>query len=159
LASHHLGAILEEHSQQHPTDPLVPVQIVPGDERNPVDYVFVSVDPAITEEPRPDLLEKIRALLTSIYGLQADWKVGKGPDRTRRIHFQVDSFAQAEALYTKLSSHLDGRGRSFQRSFFSKARMKSITPAFNSSAYGYCSGLYNLNIRELQTTEIDLRCV
>jgi hypothetical protein len=31
----------------------------PGDERNPVDYVFVSVDPAVTQEPRPDLLDKV----------------------------------------------------------------------------------------------------
>jgi hypothetical protein len=37
------------------------------------------------------------------------------------------------------------------------SRVNSITPAFNNFAYSYCGGLYNLNIRELQTTEIDLR--
>jgi hypothetical protein len=34
----------------------------------------------------------------SVCGLQAEWNVGKGPDR----HFQVDSFAQAEKLQPKL---------------------------------------------------------
>jgi hypothetical protein len=32
-----------EQERQQGTDPSVPVRIVPGDERNPVDYVFVSV--------------------------------------------------------------------------------------------------------------------
>src|SRR5712691_5346454 len=86
-AAHHLQALLGEYNGQHPSDPLVPVRISPGDERNPVDYVFVSVDPGITQDPRPDLLEKVRGALTSVHGLQAEWKVGKGPDRTRRIHF------------------------------------------------------------------------
>ena len=38
----------------------------------------------------------------SVRGLQAEWNVGKRPDRTRRVHFQVDSFAQAEKLQPKL---------------------------------------------------------
>ena len=49
---YHLRAILGEHSLQHPSDPLVPVRIMPGDEHHPADYVIVSVDPAITQEPR-----------------------------------------------------------------------------------------------------------
>lgn len=125
-ATQHLRAILGEYSEQHPSEYLVPVSIVPGDERNPVDYVFVSVDPSVTQEPRPDLLERIRIILTSRYNLLADWKVAKGPDRTRRIHFQVDSFSQAEALLPKLSTHLNGRGCPFQCSFASKA-MNRVT--------------------------------
>ena len=39
------------------------------------------------------------------------------------------------------------------------SRVNSITPALNNSAYSYCGGLYNLNIRGLQTTEIDLGCI
>jgi hypothetical protein len=39
--------------------PLVPVCIVTGDEQNSIDYVFVSVNPAVTQEPWPDLLEKV----------------------------------------------------------------------------------------------------
>ena len=125
-AAHYLQAMLEGHSLQHPSDPLVPVRIVPGDERIPVDYVFVSVDPAITEEPRPDLLAKMRTSLTSLYGLQADWKIGEGPDRTRRVHFQLDLSVQVETLFPKLTSHLNGRGCSFQRSIVSKA-MNRVT--------------------------------
>jgi hypothetical protein len=120
-AANYLRAVLGDHSLQYPSDPLVPVRIVPGDERNSVDYVFVSVDPAVTQEPRPDLLERMRILLTSVHGLRASWR-----DRTRRIHFQVDSFAQAEALHPKLSTHLNGRGCPFQCSFVSKA-MNRIT--------------------------------
>jgi hypothetical protein len=48
----------------------------------------------------------MQTLLTSRYGLQADC--------TRMIHFQVDLFAQAEALHLKLSSHLNARGCPFQ---------------------------------------------
>jgi hypothetical protein len=124
----HVGSFSERgHTAlQHPADPLVPVRIVPGDERNPVDYVFVSVDPATTQDPRPDLLDAIRRILVSNHGLQAEWKVGKGPDRTRRVHFQVDSFAQAEAILPKLSAHLNDKGCPFQCSFISKA-MNRIT--------------------------------
>ena len=114
-----------ELERQQDTEPLVPVRIVPGDERNPVDYVFVSVDPDVTQEPRPDLLDKVRTFLVS-KGLQAEWKVAKGPDRTRRVHFQADSFAQAEALHPKLSTHLNSRGCPFQCSFVSKA-MSRVT--------------------------------
>ena len=120
-AAHHLRAILGEYNLQHPSDPLAPARIVRGDGRNPVDYVFLSVDPGITQEPRPDLLE-----LTTTYDLRAKWKVGKGPDRTRRVHFQVDSFAQAKAFQPKLCDHLNGIGCSYQCSFVSKA-MKRIT--------------------------------
>ncbi|KAF8502706.1 hypothetical protein F5888DRAFT_1113833 [Russula emetica] len=65
-------------------------------------------------------------MFATVYGLQAEWKVGKGPDRTRRIHFQVDFFAQAEALQPKLSNHLTDRGCPYQCSFVSKA-MNRIT--------------------------------
>ena len=71
-ATQHLRAILGEYAEQHPSEYLVSVSIVPGDEQNPVDYVFVSIDPSITQEPRPDLLEKIWIILTSRYNLQAD---------------------------------------------------------------------------------------
>jgi hypothetical protein len=40
------------------------------DERNPVDYVFLSVDPAVTQEPRLDLLEQVRRVLTTAHGLR-----------------------------------------------------------------------------------------
>ena len=125
-AAHHLRAILEEHTLQHPSDPLVPFRIIPGDEFNPVDYVFVSVDPEVAQEPRPDLLEDLRVLLTSFHGLQADWKVRSGPDPTRMIYFDVDSFAEAEALHPKLRTHLNERGCPFQYSFVSNA-MNRIT--------------------------------
>jgi hypothetical protein len=125
-AAHHLQIVLAEHALQHPSDPLVLVCIVSGDERNPVDYVFVSDDPTITQDPRLDLLEKIRCILSSVHSLQAKWKVGQGPDRTRRIHFQVDSFVRIGALQSKLSSYLNDKGCSFQCSFVSKA-MHRIT--------------------------------
>jgi len=120
-ATHHLRALLGEYTLQHPSDQLVPVHIIPGDERDAVDYVFVSVDPVVTQEPRPDLLERVRRVIESVRGLQAEWKVGKGPDRTRRIHFQADSFTQAEALLPKLSNYLNEKGYPFQCSFVSKA--------------------------------------
>jgi hypothetical protein len=125
-AAHHLQALLEEYNGQHPSDPLVPVRISPGDERNPVDYVFVSVDPDITQDPRPDLLEKVRGVLTSVHSLQAEWKVGNGPDRTRRIYIHVDSFALAETLQPNLNDYLNKQGCPFQCSFVSKA-MNCIT--------------------------------
>ena len=46
-------------------------------------YVFLSVDPALTQEPRLDLLDKVLGALRTVPGLQVDWKVGRGPDRTR----------------------------------------------------------------------------
>lgn len=125
-ATAHLRALLGEYNLLHPAEPLVPVRIVAGDERNSVDYVFVSVDPALTQHPRPDLLERVRTVLTSQYGLSAAWKVAKGPDRTRRVHFQVDSFSQAEALLPKLSAYLNDKGCPFQCSFASKA-MNRVT--------------------------------
>lgn len=56
--------------------------------------------------------------------LPTNYKVGKRPDRTRCIHFQIDSFTQAETLHPKLSNFLNvkgSRGYSFQCSFVSKA--------------------------------------
>jgi hypothetical protein len=87
-ATQHLRALLGEYSEQHSSEFLTPVRIVAGDDRNPVDYVFVSVHPSVTQDPRPDLLETIRLVLVSVYGLQAAWKIGRGPDRTRRVHLQ-----------------------------------------------------------------------
>jgi hypothetical protein len=55
----------------------------------------------------------------SVYGLQAAWKIGRGPDRTRRVHFQMDSFSQAESLQPKLN-HLLGESTPYQCSFVSK---------------------------------------
>ncbi|KAI0267230.1 hypothetical protein BGY98DRAFT_938773 [Russula aff. rugulosa BPL654] len=118
-ATQHLRALLGEYSEQHPSEPLTPVRIVAGDDRNPVDYVFVSVHPSVTQDPRPDLLETIRLVLVSVYGLQAAWKIGRGPDRTRRVHFQMDSFSQAESLQPKLN-HLLGESTPYQCSFVSK---------------------------------------
>jgi len=124
-AADHLRALLGEYYRQQPSL-LVPVRIAAGNERNPVDYVFVSVDPDVTQEPRPDLLENVRCMLTSVHSLQAEWRVGNGPDRTRRIHFQVDTFAQAEALQPKLSNHLNEMGCLYQCSFVSKTMNRII---------------------------------
>jgi hypothetical protein len=71
----------------------------------------------VTQDPRPDLLEKIRCTFMSVYGLQAEWKVGKGSDRTRRIHFQIDTFAQAEVLLPKVSGLLNKERCPFRSSF------------------------------------------
>src|SRR6266566_9459845 len=68
-ATHHLRALLGEYNLQHPSDPPVPVRIVAGDERNSVDYVFLSFDPAVTQEPRPDLLEQVRRMILTVRGL------------------------------------------------------------------------------------------
>ena len=79
-AYNHLRAFLGKYTL-HPTNFLVLVHIVAGDEHNPVDYVFVSTDPMVTQEMCPDILEKVWSMLASVPGL---WviQVGKGPDRT-----------------------------------------------------------------------------
>jgi hypothetical protein len=102
LATENFRALLTNYSHQHPSDPLVPVRIVAGDDRDPVDFVFVSVDTEVTHDARPDLLEKLRVVLVSL-GLQAQWKAGRGFDRTRCVHFQTDSFSQAQSLQPKLN--------------------------------------------------------
>ena len=57
-------------------------------------------------------------------------KVGEGPDRTRsRVHFQVDSFSQAEAFCPKLNEYLHEHYCPFQGSFISK-HMHRITYDF-----------------------------
>ena len=94
-----------------------------------MDYVFVSVDPAITHDPWPDLLDELRLTLNTHYNIPTEWKVGKGPDHSRRmprIHFQADSFTQAEALLPKLSTFLNAKRYCFQCSFVSKA-MNRVT--------------------------------
>lgn len=35
-----------------------------------MDYVFLSVDPALTQEPRPDLLDKVLRALRTVPGLR-----------------------------------------------------------------------------------------
>jgi hypothetical protein len=42
-----MQAMLEEYTELHGANALVPIRITPGDERNLVDYVFISVDPHI----------------------------------------------------------------------------------------------------------------
>ena len=118
-ATQHLRALLGEYSEQHSSELLTPVRIVAGDDRNPVDYVFVSVHPSVTQDPRPDLLEAIRLVLVSVYGLQAAWKIGRGPDRTRRVHFPDGLLLPAESLQSKVGPPLR-RVNSYQCSFVSK---------------------------------------
>jgi len=101
-----------------------------------VDYVFVSVDPDITQDPRPDLLEIFCGALSSVHGLQAEWKVGEGPDRTRRVHFQVDSFSQAEAFRPKLNEYLHEHYCPFQGSFISKHMLRITYDFLDRSSAG-----------------------
>ena len=123
-ASRHLRAVIGEYSQQHPSERLPPVRVIDVDDRNVIDYAFVSLDPSITREPRPDLLDNIRRMLVS-QGFHADWKVAKGPDRTRRVHFQMETYSQAEAIQPKLNRVLSGSAP-YQTVFISK-NMNRIT--------------------------------
>ena len=59
-------------------------------------------------------------MLRTVPGLHVDWKVGRGPDHTRRVHFEVETFTDAGTLKPKLNEHLNNRGCPFQCSFVSK---------------------------------------
>jgi hypothetical protein len=72
LACHTWGTL-----QLYPLEPLVPVCIIPGDECNPVDYVFISVDPDITQEPWLDLLEKVLLEVQPLCGATLPDRAGK----------------------------------------------------------------------------------
>ena len=41
-AAHHLRALLGEYNQLHTANPLAPTHVVSGDDRNLVDYAFVT---------------------------------------------------------------------------------------------------------------------
>jgi hypothetical protein len=132
-AGHYLRALLGEYVGLHGLNSLVPVRVVAGDERNAVDHAFVSVDPAVTLDTRPDLLNEVRHVLTSVCNSDTAWRVGREPDRSRRIHFQVDTFAQADALQPKLSNYLDEKGHAFQCSFISRTMNRVTVPMVMSS--------------------------
>ena len=77
------------------------------DSRTPVDYVYLSIDPAASALPRPDWLEDLCRILCEVPGVRARWKISNGPDRARRVFFQADSEAQLESLQQWLSQYLD----------------------------------------------------
>lgn len=102
------------------------------------------------------------------------WLGGVEPDGTRTGHHQFPTDQQG--LFVVLYFGTGSRNSIFYfyvRFLISKSSSplpawvnlsvasltsKFIPPAYN-KAYGYCGGLYNLNARELQTTETDLSCI
>ena len=125
-ATLHLRVLIGEYTKQHPLQPPFSVCITPGDERNLVNYVFLSIDLSVFPKPRPDLLKDLRSIIVSHFHLHAQWKAGKGLDRTRRINFQFNSYAQAEAIQTRLNTSLNDKGCPYQCSFVSRA-MQHVT--------------------------------
>lgn len=117
----HMHRIIEEYNQAHPADRLPPLSVTPLDSRSPVDYVFLSIPPHASNQPRPDWLENIRNILCGIEGIHADWKVNNGPDRTRRIYFHGGDDVDANALKPQLDRYLANHQVATQGAYINRA--------------------------------------
>ncbi|PBK64843.1 hypothetical protein ARMSODRAFT_1053492 [Armillaria solidipes] len=90
------------------------IKVDPGNARQAVDYVFISLSPSLSATPRPDILYGIRRAIIAHGRLKADWKVTNGYDRTRRNFFNMDSVNDTENMKDQLAAALNSRGLLFQ---------------------------------------------
>ncbi|KAI0039606.1 hypothetical protein FA95DRAFT_1503927, partial [Auriscalpium vulgare] len=120
-ASQHAARIVEDFNRAHPAERLPPLRIAPVDNRDRLDYVSISLDPDLSPEPRPDVLEAVRQRLDGLEGLRASWRISPGPDRSRRIWFQADDLTQANILHPRLKTFLEEHNITYQSDFVFKS--------------------------------------
>jgi len=125
-AAAHLHRILNDYREKRSNPSLPAILITPSDSRTPVDYVYLSIDPAASAVPRPDWLEDIRGILSEVPGLRAMWKISNGPDRARRVYFQCDSEARLESLRQRLDQYMDRHSIATQGSFLNKTLKRVV---------------------------------
>lgn len=92
-----------------------------ADSRNPVDHVYVSINPEVCPYPRPDVLDKVMKIINGNSGTAtASWRPCTGPDKTRRLAFPMRDKEHANAMKARLETYFSTHGHPFQRSYVSK---------------------------------------
>ncbi|KAG0694597.1 hypothetical protein DFH29DRAFT_1006185 [Suillus ampliporus] len=113
-AKTHLERLLRQIHQQKAVPDVI---IRKGDVSGNLDYVHVSLHPALSAVPRPDVLQQ---LLTDINDLRqgavhAKWRAGRGADKSRRIIFQVNSEEEMRTVHPLLWEWFWSRNFAFQQ--------------------------------------------
>ncbi|GBE80305.1 hypothetical protein SCP_0300200 [Sparassis crispa] len=123
--------LVSDFNNTNPTQHLPPFQVHPGDPRNSVDYVFISLHPDLTPELRPDILEQVRKVFDGRSGLRAGWRTGSGTDQSRRVMFIMDSEQHARTMQPRLEKWMNDHGMTFQGCFLSKPSAGSFRITFD----------------------------
>lgn len=91
------------------------------DTRNILDYVYLSLTAEKTKGPRPDLLQTLAKHLNKVPGIEANWRVCRGPDKTRRVAFSlVKDKGQAEKLHEHLKAWLQTHAIEHQADYLTR---------------------------------------
>ncbi|KAF8238373.1 hypothetical protein L208DRAFT_281071 [Tricholoma matsutake] len=115
-AAAYLHKIIEELSANG--QPLPPHNIVlpSGSSRDSLDYVNFSLSGNIRESPRPDVLQRIRAIFNNVPGITADWKISNGFDKSHQLSFNAEESPNevVRALKESLNRILQSKGYAVQ---------------------------------------------
>ncbi|GBE82323.1 hypothetical protein SCP_0407070 [Sparassis crispa] len=127
----HFSQLLSDYNLANPTQALPPLQIHPGDPHNAVDYVFIALQPALSSDLRPDILEHVRKILDGRSSLHAAWRTGSGPDRTRRVMFIMNNEQHARGMQPRLEKWLNDCDIAYQTCILSKPSAGSFRITFD----------------------------
>ena len=115
-AADHLNQTIQEFVANG--TPMPDLQVVSPSTRQPLDFVYVSLSGPLKENPRPDILEEVRARLDAVEGLEARWKVSSGrSDKTRQAYFEVDDALNPLHIKPRIDNILRQNHYDYQSSY------------------------------------------
>jgi hypothetical protein len=100
----HLRRILSDHlPAQGIVLPALNVVSPSGSSRDSLDYVNISLLGTLWEDLHPDVLQRIRSTINeNVPGVEANWKIGSGFDKSQQITFHVEDSSHLAPLKEKL---------------------------------------------------------
>ncbi|KAG0692479.1 hypothetical protein DFH29DRAFT_882425 [Suillus ampliporus] len=113
-AKTHLERLLRQIQQQKAVPDVI---IHKGDVSGNLDYVHVSLHPALSAVPRPDVLQQLLTDINDLHqgAVHAKWHAGRGADKSRRIIFQVNSEEEMRTVHPLLREWFRSHNFAFQQ--------------------------------------------
>ncbi|GJE99978.1 hypothetical protein PsYK624_162550 [Phanerochaete sordida] len=119
-AANHLRGILQNLRKAHPEKSayITSVIVTQADTTRPINYAFISVNPALAAEPRPDILAELLPLLNAVPEIKgAGWRCCKNADRTLRVTFTMEKDDDLVAKRELVNKALNDRNIPWQGSY------------------------------------------
>lgn len=148
----HIERLVHYHNQEHPANTLPSLAFTLPESRTPVDYVYVALSPPGAAQPRADLLERARSILSGFNGVRAYWKVSNGltyPEGFISRQGMRQTLTLSNPSLTSISALTTSRRRVLTLTRVSTASLMTSSPTSRSPGYSR-TPLYLANIPSLQ---------
>ncbi|KAF5370395.1 hypothetical protein D9758_006983 [Tetrapyrgos nigripes] len=114
---------------------IPPITIRQADQRQALDYAYVSLAPPLVDPPRPDILQELKTFLAEQFAeLDVQWRVNSKLDKTRQVFFYISEDTGLDVKKAKdgLDDIFKSKGYKVQNSY-SSSNTKRVTYTFFSS--------------------------